>query len=426
MNAYIEAFRLFNRNVRLFLAANVVHGFAYFGVYSLLLNLYLLRLGYGLDFIGQVNAAGPLALAVASLPAGAFSRRFGCRNGLIVAYSFSAVGLLLLPLNEFLPASLQRGWILGAYAWAWASAALFVVNIGPFLMGTTSPDERSYAFSLQAALLPVFGFAGNLVGGVLPGLFALLLGVSAADAAPYRLALMLAGVLTLLAALLMSKADDIRVRAVSQATQRAGRSALPLALIVIVALVWMLRIGSEWSMRIYLNVYLDSVLATPTALIGLLFAGGQLFGLAALWAPAAIARFGKERTIIGAMIGMALAFLPLLFVAHWLTAGIGFMAMIGLVSLSAPAYLIFSQELVAPQWRTIMSSAMTLALGLGIAAVSFGGSYVIADYGYPALFALGALLAIAGTLLFWAYFRQPRGVPAGLMLEPVVAEVVVE
>ena len=69
--------RLFNRNVWFFLLATAVHGFVFFGIYTLLLNLYLLRLEYDTTFIGLVNGIGPLMLALFSLPAGVVSRRWG-------------------------------------------------------------------------------------------------------------------------------------------------------------------------------------------------------------------------------------------------------------------------------------------------------------------------------------------------------------
>ena len=41
MRDYWDNLRLFNRNIRFFLTATAVHGFVFFGIYTLLLNLYL-------------------------------------------------------------------------------------------------------------------------------------------------------------------------------------------------------------------------------------------------------------------------------------------------------------------------------------------------------------------------------------------------
>lgn len=411
MNHYIKTLHHLNRNVRLLFVANAILGFVYFGIYALLLNLYLLRLGYGADFIGQVNAVGPLALALASLPAGAFSQRYGIRNGLRIGFLFAFLCRALLPLHEFLPSEWQQSWILSSYGVSWAFGALILVNIPPFLMAATAEDERNPAFAVQGAIWPFCGFAGNLVGGLLPGLFALLLGVTLADAAPYRLTLLVASAIECLAVLAIWQTKEVVRTAVAETKERNAGLALPWGLIGVVALISVLRIGSEYTMRIFFNVYLDGVLATPTALIGLLLAAGNLLALLALLAPWVMARHRKERIIIGALIGMALAYLPVLFITHWLAVGVSLITMIGLVAIMGPVFQIFSMEVVRPRWHTAMSSAISMAVGVSIATVALGGGYVVVNDGYPVLFALGALLALAAALHFAAHFRKPRSQP---------------
>lgn len=410
IQTYISAVRHFDRNVHRFLVAAALQGLGFFGIYSLLLNLYLLRLGYTGEFIGMVNAVGPMAMALGSLPAAAVGRRYGNRLAMTLGYLFTALGLAGVTFNGMAPPPWQSAWILTSYALGWGAASLVVVNLAPFLMKTTSLEERSYAFSLQNVIFPVFGFAGNLVGGVLPGLFALALGMTLDSAAPYRLSLLVASALILLAAVSASRIVEQPDPVDPHTSSGSPQSTLPLIVILVVACIWMLRLGSEWTMRVFLNVYLDDALATPTALIGLLSAGGQLMGLTALVAPAAIARFGNQRTIIGALFGMGLAFAPLLLIPHWSAAGFGFMLMISFVAVSGPAYSIFSMEIVEPQWRTTISGAMTLALGLGIAVVALGGGYIIVHFSYTLLFALGALLAISAAVIFRGYFRNSASV----------------
>lgn len=408
---------LFSRDLRCLLIATALHGFVFFGIYALLLNLYLLRLDYNPAFIGLVNAVGPLALAFASLPAGLLSRRIGSRRALMIGFFFTGAGLMLLPLGEGLSAAWSEFWILSMYGLSWLSGALIVVNLAPFVMGSTTPAERSHAFSIQSALFPVAGFSGNLVGGLLPSLLALLLGVTLADAAPYRYALIFAGALDFLAVLAMRQANEVDIEPAE--TTRASRPPMPYVLIGVISLVWLLRVGSEWTMRVFFNVYLDTTLGVSTVLIGVLLATGQLLGLAALFAPFAIGRFGKTRTIVWSMAGMALAFAPLILIAHWLAVGIGFVVMMALVSLSAPVYSFFSQESVAPSWRTAIASAMSMALGIGIAIVAYGGGFIIMGSGYPMLFIAGGMMAVAGALIFSVYFRTPRGALAAPTLPPV-------
>lgn len=408
MRTYIQTLRRLNRNLRLSFIASAITGFVAFGVYGLLLNLYLLRLGYGAAFIGQVNAVGPLALALASLPAGTFSQRYGIQYGLRIGFLGAVLFRALIPLHEFLPGAWQQAWILGCSGIYWAFGALILVNLPPFLMAATAPDERNLVFSVQGALWPFFGFVGNLVGGLLPALFAFLLGVTAAEAAPYRLALLLASALDGVTVLLIWQLNVAAPASVAATKERAGGAAWPWRVIGVVALVSMLRVGGEYTMRVFFNVYLDSVLATPTVLIGLLLAAGQLLALLSLLAPWVMAHSSKERIILASSLALALTFLPVLFIAHWLAVGVSFIAMIGLMALSGPVFQLFTLEQVQPQWHTSIASANSMAVGVSIAAVAFGGGYVIVGYGYSTLFALGALLALAAALLFAAYFRKAR------------------
>ncbi|HIG55535.1 MAG TPA: hypothetical protein EYQ18_16475, partial [Candidatus Handelsmanbacteria bacterium] len=76
---YIESFFRLSRDVRLFLVSVLVSGVCYMGLYFLLINLYLLRLGYGLEFIGVFVSTGAFSFAISSLPAGIAGRHFGSR-----------------------------------------------------------------------------------------------------------------------------------------------------------------------------------------------------------------------------------------------------------------------------------------------------------------------------------------------------------
>ena len=51
MESYLQTLKRFNRETWLFLISSALIGFSYVGIYVMLFNLYLLRLGYGLSFI---------------------------------------------------------------------------------------------------------------------------------------------------------------------------------------------------------------------------------------------------------------------------------------------------------------------------------------------------------------------------------------
>ena len=409
MNGYLQAIKRFNINLRFFYAATAVHGFVFFGIYTLLLNLYLLRLGYGPKFIGLVNGVAPLVLASFSLPAGVISRRIGSRRALMIGYLGVSVGFGLLPLSEFVPMAIRESWIVLAYAGAWLSGALVIVNYSPFIMAETAVDQRSYAFAIQAALFPVSGFLGNLLGGVMPSFFARMGQVDLSSPLPYRNALLFGAFLYLFSVLLMSRTQETRLAVNLPSEQTSKRSVAPIKVIGVIALISLLIVAGEWTMRVYLNVYLDTVLAVPTARIGGLTAVGQLLGLTALTSPFIIGRWGKRRTIIMGTVILSIAFIPLILVAHWMAVGFSFMLLIATSSVINPAFNIFSQSLVLPRWRTTMASGISMSTGLAIAMTALVGSVIILNFGFQTLFVIGAFIILLAAISFTLYFFKNWG-----------------
>src|SRR5690349_3196639 len=101
---YVQTLRSLNRNVLLYLAATCLIGFALDGgVFAVLFNLYLLRLDFGPEFIGQVAAAGLLAYSIAALLAGSLGERFGYRAMMMLGLVMMSGGGFFLPWAEFLP-----------------------------------------------------------------------------------------------------------------------------------------------------------------------------------------------------------------------------------------------------------------------------------------------------------------------------------
>jgi len=413
ITTYLSMLRLFSRDVRLFLVTATLVALAWDGMRTVLFNLYLLRLGYDAVFVGLVNAVGALAFALLCLPAGAMGTRWGSRNMLIAGVSLLAVGFWLLPLAEFLAGAWRAGWLLVTSVLTYLGFALYLVNGLPFMMGATGPEERNHAFSVHVALMPLAGFVGSLAAGVLPDVFAALLGVSLEEAAPYRFPLWLAALLLVPAVLVLrptrsTAGQQGQASAANTPLARTGRP--PYGLIVAIALIMAFRFGGRGAVVTFFNVYLDEGLGVSTALIGAMSAIGQLLSVpAALVTPLLAVRWGNPRTIFWGTIGMALCTLPLALVPHWTAAGLGFVGSTASFLTTVGPIRVFSQELVAPRWRATMASAFMMGAGLAFSGMSLFGGYVIVALGYSTLFLAGAGMMAAGGLLFWSYFRVPRG-----------------
>lgn len=209
----------------------------------MLLNLYLLRLGYGPEFIGLANAAAALAFTVFCLPAGALGTRWSSRRTMIASVGLLAAGCGLLPLVESIPTTWQPGWLLATNALTGLGLALYYVNGIPFLMDATSPEERNHAFSIQMAIAPLAGFIGSLLGGVLPTVFSNALNVSLDEPLSYRYPLLIAALLLIPGVLVLMNTREVHTKQVQERTTEIGRG--PYGLIILIALVVMLRFAGQ-------------------------------------------------------------------------------------------------------------------------------------------------------------------------------------
>ena len=408
ITAYWRHLHLFSRDARLVLSTTALAAFSYLAIYTMLFNLYLLRLGYGPQFIGLINAGAQLTFALFSLPAGALGRRWGARRTSMLGLSITVVTFLALPLAELFVGEWQQRWLMLTYLTAWLGGALYLVNSYPLLMQATDPAERNHVFSVRQALSPMGNFLGHLVGGILPGGVALLLAVSLDHPAPFRYGLVVAA-LALIPGVLALRAVQVDTQPQTRQARTATTDPAPIELIAFMALLMFLHVGAVSAANTFFGVYLDDYFHLSPTWIGLLAAAGQLLAIPmALVTPTAIARWGKRQTILIGFLGSALSLLPMALVPHWGAAGLSFIALNALVAFTTPALFICQQEIVAPSWRPLMSGAIVMARGGSTALMAFSGGYLITAFGYPTLFLTGALLAALGGGLIWIYTWFPR------------------
>ena len=414
--------RLFSRDIRLFFVTTALVAFAWDGVRMVLFNLYLLRLGYGPEFLGLVSGLGALTFSVTCLPAGAMGTRWSNRSMMILGLSLMVAGFFLLPLVEFVPPSLRTAWLVGATLLTYPGFALYLVNGLPFTMAATGIEERNHVFSFHQALSPLAAFVGSVLGGVMPGLFAGLMGSTTRDPAVYRFPLLLAALLMVPAIVAMVATRDKGTGPLEETNPLPGspvrRSPLPLSLLMAIGVVMLLRYSGRGAVTTFFNVYMDDALGASAVLIGVLVGTGQLLSvLSALSAPMWVARWGSVASIFAGTLLMALSALPLAVATHAAGAGLGYVSSAVFFSATIGPVRVFSQELVAPRWRATMAAVFMMGAGLAFSSVSLVGGFVITAVGYQTLFLIGAGLMAAATLVFWVIFRVPRGEYAQRALE---------
>lgn len=410
--SYFQIVRQFGRNIHWYLLIAALLGFTYDGgIYSVIFNLYLLRLGLGPETVGQVNSLGMLAFALSAFPAGALGQWWGSRSIMLLGCAIMFVGSVWTPLAALTAPAWQLWGLNIAYILLNVGLALFYVNSTPYLTYTTATEARNYIFSVQSAVISLAGFAGGLLAGFMPGYFASTGGYDLAEATPYRYPLLLAAALVGLGGLAMFKLEEATPRPDKGAGLK--ESATPIGawaifwLIAILALVRFLIVSGSSVVMTFFNVYLDAGLATPTATIGIIIAAGRLVAVpAALLTPLLVHRLGNAQVTLVSSLALALFLLPVALSSHWVVAGLGYIGTIALTSIRYPAFTVYTMAVTPLGWRSTVSGAGEMAAGLSFACIALVGGYLITLYGFPTLFLSGMLLSISGAAVLWLFMRR--------------------
>ena len=192
---------------------------------------------------------------------------------MITGLLLTMASYILFGLSELIPPPFQGPWLLAVFTFTGGVLTLFIVNSAPLVM-VIADETRDFVFSFQTALFALAAFFGGLAGGVMPGLFASLLGVTIDAPAPYRYAVLSGVVLfipAILALIAIGPVDDRPPPPTGE-----GRVPLPIGLIALLAFISLLQVAGEGPARVFFNVYLDTELGMLPAQIGLLMGLGML------------------------------------------------------------------------------------------------------------------------------------------------------
>ena len=403
MTSWRKAIRGFDSNAYRLFFTGAVLGFTYWGITYLLTNLFVLRLGYGTEVVGNLNALFYILHMAASVPAGALGMRLGSRRSMIMGGLLAIARLGLAPVACFLlyPSARMSVLIMSRIVSA-IGGALFIVNANPALMGAVAPESRTYAFAFNGAGMSLTTFLGSICGGLLPPLFSRLSGESLVSALPYGYALW-AAVVVLAPGLLSLVRFRESPRESASAVARAAGGA-PLAVIAVIAGVRFLRECGYGGVLNFFTLYLDAALRIPTALIGVLVSASAIASIVFTpLMPIVARRWGTGRTSLAGLLAMGLSVFLISFGSHWLPAAVGWAGMTAANSINEAAMQVYILEIVAPPWRALMSGAANMATTLGLALSASGGGYLIGAIGYSGLFAVGAGFLLASTVAFGAH-----------------------
>lgn len=405
------------KNVRYFLITVVCYGIAVEGIGMVLLNLYLLRLGYGTEFIGTLNSVGLLAFAIVSLPIGAV-RRLSSREMMLTGQILSLIGLIGLPLAPFAP--FGQAFLLVAFRiFVMLGLSCHFVHQIPFALEITRPAWHNRIMSWTMAAFSLAAFLGSWIGGLLPEWASWLTGLPTTDPWTFQLP-MLATIIVMIPAIWAifmvtenrrpaANQPDVETAASSPGIEFGSISAWKgvAGLLVLIIVVRSLQTSGVGVMVTFSNVYFDDALGISTGRIGLISGLGRLLGVPlSLTIPWLMGRFGNFRLVLLSLGAIAALMIPIAFIPSWPVAAVALIAINSMGSLRYLSFISYTMSLVREEQRSLVSGAGEMAIGLGFSISSLIGGYLIAWSGYRDLFLFGALVTTIGAGVFWLLFRR--------------------
>lgn len=403
----------FSRDAWLLIAASCIFSVSFYGVHNLLRVLYVLRLGHGPEYVGVFGASSALTYMGMGLPSGALGQRFGARGVMLVGSVIMVIGMIALPLVEFLPASFGILWPIATQIFMTAGWSMVNVSIIPGLMAATTPEERSGVYAANGAVRSLGTFAGTIVGGLLPGLFGGIIGRTLDAPDPYRYALWVAAAITVTA---IAPIALLRIaRPAPPAARVGGADAFPMGTMAVLLSHVALVHGSWATLQAFGNAYMDTDLLLPASIIGLITGAAQLVATATpLFTPRLVRRSGDAWTLMMSGLAMGISLVPLALIPHWSAAALSRVGNLSLDAMWLPTLQLYQMERVTERWRTLAYGIMNAVMGLSFGLVSLIGGYIVTASGYRAIFAVGVGLSVAGTFIMWGRMRRERAAQAAV------------
>jgi len=393
--------REFNRNVRLFFLYGIAIN-AGMALFTLLYNLYLLRLSYQEDFIGQVAGMAPLATGLLALPIGMLSDRWGRKPFLLVSSLLLAVSQLGLCIATNATLLLSFSFVGGI-----ATACIWVNHV-PFLSDNAQPTRRAEALVLWSAIQVGVRMLWSLVGGFLPGVMSYLLETSTQMPDPFRYALFLGAACSLVSALPLLYMP--RQAGKQEKTEGADKgpdqtTASPWRIFAGITALSGTRGFAMGLTYPFFNVFFEEELHIGATAIGAIFFLSQLVGLPATFsAPALVRRFGATLTILparsvgGLALGIMGSFISLPI------AIIMFLVSRAAEVIDNPSDQHFSTQVLPRHYWARIQGFRVCGFQICNFAGSVLGGLLIIDYGYGAAFGLACVARIASGLIMAAWF----------------------
>ncbi|WP_127579872.1 MFS transporter [Paenibacillus koleovorans] len=374
------------------------------GIFSLILNLHMLDLGYSQEVVGRIASLGALTVGILSLPAGWVVQRIGRKNTLVFGMGLSFASMIVFAFGTSITALTVAQLI-----WSLGITAIVNSEIQLLFEYCRSREEEPVAYSLLFAVFTLFVGVGTLLGGYLPIWLP-------GNTTVYQYAFIAAAICfaagTALRGWLLPASGEASIaeaRIKNTATEKSipgeplskkrGRMTSLLLLSVFIFIAGF----ATGMLNPFLNVILKFRFLWDDGSISLLLtlAGVFLF-VGSMLTPYCLDKWGSRRTIVALFLSnlvfvavLALAMPALLFSALLLLRG-------GLFNMLANLLDSEAMSAVEEEDRNLYAGMRTVSRSLGNALASYLAGYIMAGNDYTLPFLITAASLFVGFLLYKA------------------------
>ena len=313
-------------------------------------------------------------MAIGALIAGPYTSRVGEKTALVLSGVIMSIGAGMLIAFPF-PIILTLMIVVFYFG-----NSLTITSFSPLVARSSTPYERTHLFGTSQASRISTGFIGSLVGGFLPGIFAILMYVPLDSPVTFQLTLIIWVCTSILGILPLLGLREPTVEEDSSNTTEEPVPSLtePKGHISIVArfVICSILIGLGAGLIVPLiNVFFWEFYNLPTYLVGIIIGSGQAtMATGVLLSPILSTRIGKVPAVVLTQ-ALSLPFIVLLAtVLNPVIAIASFLLRGALMNATMPIGQTLRMELVPSSWRPNLQALNSSAMSFGRAtSVQFAG-----------------------------------------------------
>ncbi|WP_353893807.1 MFS transporter [Proteinivorax hydrogeniformans] len=388
------------RNIHLYLTASF---FAYLGMGAgnVLINLYLMNMGFNEDFVGIFLSVKLISTGVLAIPSGIITKKMGYKWSLKLALLLVGAGILLLtyfPITEIV--------LLSALLWG-LGLSFFAVSAPPFLQENCPPRLRQQAFSYNFSVMMISMMFGNLFSGLMVENLGYTIDIN------YRITLTFFAVITLLGLIPLT---FIKENLILEKT-KFSRQIEDIKRVVVdnksigklLLCHGMIGFGAGLIVPLF-NVFLQESAGASEGQIGTILALSQTStAVAGLLTPWIVPKLGKIKTVTYLRMA-SIPFLILIASGNSLYfVGLAFIFRGSLMNMTHPVELEFSMQLVNKEQRPSLSALLkTVESSTRAFSVVLGG-FLMSNVSYTISYYLTCSLYLITAVLFYYWFKNKEG-----------------